>query len=433
MDARIRTALVLKPMGAFSRRYYLMLIIFGALALWFFQAWAFMFQNGMIVTGLADWGSAGGVPWGLFIGAFIWWVGIAHGGIIISAAVRVFKLKIFKPVARLAELLTIGALSMAGMYILLHLGRVDRVVTSIIPAFPTTIHTSPLIWDVTVITLYFVMTGTYLLLSLRSDIYYLRNQLPKVLAPLYRLILLWYTPEEDKKVERMLWWLALAVIILAPLLLHGGVIPWLFALLPSMPGWYGGVQGPQFLTIALTSALGSVIILAYIFRKVYGWEEILTDRVFWGLGAALTLFALLFLWLQLQQIITGSFAPPVGVGESTHAKVNTPLFWIAIGLVIAAMVYLGAQMIFSSLFNLTRTLISGAAVVLACLLEKALFTVEGLMHPAFALYRGVPGTYWPSWVEVSSVIGTVSMVALFFLLVPKVIPVLEAKPEEEKE
>jgi len=31
----------------------------------------------------------------------------------------------------------------------------------------------------------------------------------------------------------MVWWLAAAVIIMAPLLLHGGVIPWLFALLPG--------------------------------------------------------------------------------------------------------------------------------------------------------------------------------------------------------
>ncbi len=71
-----------------------------------------------------------------------------------------------------------------------------------------------------------------------------------------------YSEKEDQIVERMVWWLALAIIIMAPLLLHGGVIPWLFAVLPGMPAWFGAVQGPQFLTIALTSAISGVIIVA---------------------------------------------------------------------------------------------------------------------------------------------------------------------------
>lgn len=241
-----------------------------------------------------------------------------------------------------------------------------------------------------------------------------------------------YRPEEDEKVERMVWWLALAVIILAPLFLHGGVIPWLFAVIPSMPGWYGGIQGPTFLTIALTSALSGVIVVAYIFRRVYGWEEIIPDSVFQSLTFFLIIFAVLFLWLQVQVILPGSYAPPVGVEEVTQAKIHTPAYWLAIGLVVVAVAYLGAQRLRPSLFSLHRTFIVAFLPLAATLLEKTLFVVEGLMEPRFALYRAIPGVYRPSWVELSSIIGTIALVVIFFALIPKVIPVVEVKAEEDR-
>nr|WP_228546065.1 NrfD/PsrC family molybdoenzyme membrane anchor subunit [Halegenticoccus tardaugens] len=316
MSAEVGRDDLLRPMRSTSRRY---LVLFGAalvaVGVWV-AAYLQQLQHGLIVTGLGDWGSGGGVPWGLYIGAFIWWVGIAHGGIILSAAVQLVGLETYKPVARMAELLTIAALTCAGLYILIHVGRPDRLVTSVLPAWPWRVHWSPLVWDVTVITLYFVLTATYLALTVRYDIVRLRDRLPDWFEPLYRALTIGYTETEDAVVERMVWWLAFAIIILAPLLLHGGVIPWLFALLPSMAGWFGGVQGPSFLSIALTSAMSGVLIIAAAFRRAYGWEALIPVDVFRGLAKWLGFFGLLFLWLQLQQVITGVFAAPESL---THA------------------------------------------------------------------------------------------------------------------
>ncbi|MBM2825848.1 MAG: putative anaerobic dehydrogenase rane anchor subunit [Dehalococcoidales bacterium] len=422
---------ILKPLGSPSTKYYWLLAIAGVFFVWFLLAWAWQLKYGLVVTGLADWGTSGGVPWGIYIGSFIWWVGISHGGILISAGVRLFKLKVFYPVARLAELLTIGALTIAGLFIIIDLGRPDRVVTSVIQAYTLTFQTSPLVWDLTVITLYFVLTATYMLLTLRHDIYALRNRLPSSFAPLYQLLTNGYQPEEDEKVTRMAWWLAFAVIILAPFLLHGGVIPWLFQLIASMPGWFSPIQAPTFLSIALTSAFGSVIILAYVFRRVYGWEELLPDKVFRRMGSVLALVGLFFLWLQLQAIITGAFAAPVGLRTATEAKMEDPIYWVAIGLVAAAVLYLGAQTIWPVLFSVRRVVIVAIIPVLATLFEKTLFIVEGLQHPLFNIYKSVPGSYFPTWVELSSILGAVAMLVLFFTVVAKVIPVIEVEGEEE--
>src|SRR3989338_8467412 len=111
MEGETRTSAILRPLGRPSSRYWILLAVAGIGLLWFAQAWSFQLRNGMGVTGLSDWGTGGGGPWGLYVGSFIWWVGIAHGGIIVSAAVRLFGLTAFRPVARLAELLTLVALS----------------------------------------------------------------------------------------------------------------------------------------------------------------------------------------------------------------------------------------------------------------------------------------------------------------------------------
>ncbi len=416
---------ILRPIQHTSRGYYILLGV-AALALGLFLVgWMYQLSEGMIVTGLSDWGSGGGVTWGLYIGAFIWWVGIAHGGIILSAAVRLLGMERYMPVARLAELLTIAGLSAAGFFIVVHLGRPDRMVRSIVGHYHITVHSSPLVWDVTVITLYFVLTATYLSLTLRYDITRLRDDLPDHFGPVYAVMTVGYSEKEDQIVQRMVWWLALAIIILAPLLLHGGVIPWLFALIPSMPGWFGAVQGPQFLTIALTSAISGVILLSYGFRYSYDWEHIIADDVFRGLTLWLGFFSLLFLWLQLQQVVGGTYAAPLDQSTVVSAMISDPIYITSMTLVFLVLVYTFVQAVRPSLFSKKRSVVAAVAVLTATLLEKILFVVEGLMYPTFGIYGAVPGSYWPSLIEFASISGTIGMVTMFFLLVAKVVPVVE--------
>ena len=422
---------VLTPIKNTSKWYFVAFGIASAVALVWLAAWGWQLQEGLIVTDLSDWGSGGGVTWGLYIGAFIWWIGIAHGGIILSAAVRLFGMDRYQPIARMAELLTVGALSMAGTYILVHTGRPDRIVTSVIPSYPWTIQNSPLVWDMTVITLYFVLTATYLGLTLRYDISRLRDKLPDLFDPFYAIVTVGYSEREDEIIERMVWWLALGIIVLAPLLLHGGVIPWLFALLPSMPGWTGAVQGPTFLMIALTSAISGVIIASYVFRAVYDWGHVLTDDVFRGLTMWLGLFGLLFLWLQLQQAIVGVYAPPSGTAAVTEAKLGNAAYQSAMGTMVVVLAYIFAQALRESVFSKARSLVASFAVLYATLTEKILFVFEGIEYAYFDLYAAVPGHYFPSLVELSSLAGTAALCTLFFMVIAKIFPVVELHAVED--
>lgn len=423
---------IVRPTKDTSRWYYLIGGVATLVALVWLVGWGWQLENGLIVTWLADWGS-GGVTWGLYIGAFMWWVGIAHGGIILSAVVRLFGIDRYRPVARLAELLTIGALGMSGLYIIIHTSRPDRLVSSVIPAYTWTVQTSPLTWGIAVLVLYFVLTTTYLALTLRYDIHRLRDQLPDHFGPLYSIITIGYTEKEDDIIQRVVWWLALGIIVLAPLLLHGGVIPWLFSLLPSMPGWRGAIQGPQFLSIALTSAIAGIIIVAATLRRVYNWDHILTDEMLRGLTIWLGLFSVLFAWLQSQQVISSAYAPTMDAGTVMAAKLDNPIYLVGISLLTLTLIYVFAQTLRPSAFTPGRSVLASVFVLYATLSEQVLFVVEGIEHPAFSLYEAVPGHYFPSPIEVASVAGTLAMCTLFFLAVLKMFPVIELDAVENND
>src|SRR3989344_3535041 len=216
----METEKLLKPIRETGIGFYAAAGALSVVALWMLAAWLYQLRNGLIVTGLRDWGVGYGAPWGVYIATFVWYIGIAHGGIAISAAIRLLRLETYKPIARIAEVVTVISLMMAGANITFDIGRPDRIFNMIVNYWSRVGH-SPLVWDVTVILIYMVLSISYLVISMRDDIAALRRRLPALFAPLYALVLFGYHPEEREKREQILWWLALALICLMTLLSGG--------------------------------------------------------------------------------------------------------------------------------------------------------------------------------------------------------------------
>ncbi|MCW8173757.1 dehydrogenase [Natrialba swarupiae] len=402
---------IVQPMQQTTRWYYLTFATAASALLLWLVAWAYQLQQGMIVTGLSDWGSGGALhgvihrrndlvdrhrsrrnhPLG---GGSPTWDGPLHAR---------------RPNRRNVN--HRGSLR-GGFYVLIHMGRPDRMVTSIVGHYHITVNNSPLVWDMTVITAYFVLTATYLGLTLRYDITRLRDQLPSLFEPVYKIMTIGYreggrSHRADGLVDRA------GDYHYGTLLLHGGVIPWLFALLPTYPGWFGAIQGPQFLTIALTSAISGVILVSYAFRRAYDWDHIITDDIFRGLLLWLGFFCLLFLWLQLQQITSGSFFPGTGLEQATASKLSHPMYVGPMLMVLGVLAYIFATTLRPSLFSKGRTIVASLLVLIATLVEKTYFVVAGLWYPTFSIYAATPGEYFPSLIELTSVLGTIGMVTLF--------------------
>jgi len=89
-----------------------LLLAAGILA-WTYQIWA----------GMGTAGKRTPQMWAMYITSFVFWIGIGHAGTLISAILYLFRARWRTSIFRAAEAMTIFAVMTAGLFPLIHLGR----------------------------------------------------------------------------------------------------------------------------------------------------------------------------------------------------------------------------------------------------------------------------------------------------------------------
>jgi len=424
---------ILKPLHKTTKSFYIALLILLVVTGWFVFAWWIQLSQGLMVTGLREPGTPAGAPWGIYISSFIWYIGIAHGGVVISAGARLMRLERYKVIARAAEMLTIVTLMGAGLSIVFDLGRPDNMFNLILYLWQG-IHSSPLSWDLIMIVTYFVLTLTYIVLTMRQDALILIDKTTSRWRKIiYRLVLLGYNPKEKEKIDKITWWLALTILIVAIGNIHGGVIPWIFSLLPGRVGWFGAFQGPSFLLAALSTAIAAVTVLAALLRKLFNLNEEINEEVFRGLSKALVLLLLIYLWLMLHEHLVAQYAGPIAEKSLSTVLLFgefAPMYWgvVVIGLILP-MIYLCAQALNPKLFSFIGTAFASLVILVAFWAKRFLIVVPSLLYSYSAWLPYSSGSYTPTWIEVSLIAGSLAISSITYMLFVKVIPLIELKEE----
>ena len=96
--------------------FFLLWIIVGGYALYL------QIAEGHVVTGMRD-----NVVWGLYIANFIFFIGISYAGAVISGILHILNVEWRKPIIRIAEMITVIATIIGPVFILLCVGRFDRL------------------------------------------------------------------------------------------------------------------------------------------------------------------------------------------------------------------------------------------------------------------------------------------------------------------
>jgi molybdopterin-containing oxidoreductase family membrane subunit len=78
----------------------------------------------LVSTGVGVWGVSHPVMWGWAIINFVWWIGIGHAGTLISAILFLLRQRWRTSINRAAEAMTIFAVMCAGIFPVIHVGRV---------------------------------------------------------------------------------------------------------------------------------------------------------------------------------------------------------------------------------------------------------------------------------------------------------------------
>lgn len=244
-----------------------LLVIVGAIG------YAFQYFLGMGVSGLSI-----PVGWGTYITNFVFWVGIAHSGTLISAILYLFRTKWRNRINRSAEAMTIFAIMTAGLFPIIHLGR-PWVFFWLLP-YPNYRHLwpnfkSPLAWDVIAISTYFTVSLMFFYLGLIPDLAVARDRTkPGWRQKLYSILALGWTGRYEQWRHYARGYLALAALATPLVISVHSVVSWDFAM-SLVRGWHTTIFAPYFVAGAIHSGLAMVIVLLILLRRPLGLERLL--------------------------------------------------------------------------------------------------------------------------------------------------------------
>lgn len=380
------------------------------------------FTQGMIITGLGNVGTMGGATWGLYIVFVIYLVGVSFAGITVAALIRLLNLDHLRPVSRMAELLTIISLLLAAMMVLADLGQPLR---GIINLFRYARPQSPFFGTFSlVVSGYLLASLIYFFLAGRADAYQMAQRTTR-LRPFYRAWASGYRGTEAERMRhyRATFWLALGIIPL--LVIAHTTLGLVFGLQAGRPGWFSALQAPGFVIMAGISGIGHIIVIAAIFRQYLGEREKLNVAVFRWLGLFLLVAVLVYLYFTAVEVLTATYNGPYAEREVTSLLLTgryAPLFWTAIGSLVISALLLGGQALVGR-WSIPLTVVAGVLVNAAAVLKRYLIVVPSQTDGMLLPYNS--GTYVPSWVELSVVLGALSLGALAYMVFAKVFPIMD--------
>jgi dimethyl sulfoxide reductase membrane subunit len=400
-----------------SRWGWIVVGILAALVALGIVIWIYQISQGLQITNMRD-----NVIWGLYIISFMFFVGLSAGGLIVASSGRLFNIDRFKPITRLAALEASVAIATAALLIIPDLGHPGRIYNLFIHSH----WLSPMIWDITVILVYLVLSLVYLWIYTRRDLAARGSW-----AALGAHASSPEATESDSRVTYVLAWIALP----AAVLVHS-ITAWIFGLQISRGFWYTAIMPPLFIASALVSGMALVIVLALLCRRT--GKVTFDDELVSSLGKLLGVFVAVEGFLLFCEILA-SYYP--GVPGEAARQLFTGKYLP--GFLIEVVVGLAIPFVLMAIRPLRRHVwIVGLASVLAFIgifVHRANLVVIGLGQAPIPLSPGTPlGTpqsdgssfatssvYFPSLTEFLIVIGIVSLACLLFAAGMRWLPLRE--------
>jgi molybdopterin-containing oxidoreductase family membrane subunit len=415
-EATVRQALA--PLRRTTWRFYLLVAALAPVLAF----WGYLVVNQTLHGHGVQGGGTKGAIWGILVANVVHLIGISHVGIAISATVRILGLERYKPLARVAELVTLVAMTCAVMNIALDVGRMDRFLRNVVLYGRIN---GPFVWSCTVITWYVVGSCVYLYLAMRRDLCLAANELPRR-RWFYRLLAVGYrdTPEVRARHDRTVWWCAVGIL---PIMVSvHSVYGFIFGLQSGRPGWFNPIMAPYFVLGAIVSGFSGMIVIAAIVRKVFHWEAFLPPRMFKGLGIFLGFVTWLYMYFLFSELLTGQYNAPhadKAVWSDVLWGRFSVLTWVAlIGGLLVPFTMLFVQGVRRKICSIPLTVTAAVMSNLGLWCIRFLIVVPTFYHPHLP-YR--VAAYVPTFEEWGVMAGSWFFGILFFAVLLKLVPVIE--------
>jgi Ni/Fe-hydrogenase subunit HybB-like protein len=394
-------------------------ILFGLAVLGvglFFGAWGVQIVRGIGVSGLMS-----PVGWGVYITTFVFWVGIAHSGTLISAILFLFRAPWRQSIYRAAEAMTVFAVMTAGIFPLIHVGRVWYGYW-LIPypnsRFLWPNFRSPLVWDVFAITTYFTVSAVFFYLGTIPDTAAARDSSTGFRKKIYTIAAMGWQGTDREWHHFGKAYIFLAALATPLVLSVHSVVSWDFAM-GIVPGWHATIFAPYFVAGAIFSGVAMVITLAVPIRKIFGLEAYLTTKHFDALSKLIILTSLIVLYAYLTEFFMAWYSGEEIERTSFWNRLFGTYWWaswtmlVCNGLVPIMLWFKRVRHSIPALFVISLFINIGMWF------ERFVIIVTSLSHEFEPFAWGI---YRPSVVEMSIVIGSFGWFAFWFLLFTRILP-----------
>jgi len=392
-------------------------------------AYSVQIKVGLGVTGLRDI-----VSWGMYISTFVFFVASSLIGMLISAVLGLIGIKWITPITRIAEIIAVAFSAVAGLVIVSDMGRPDRLAY----VFLYGRFQSPILWDVTVVTVYFLLSLLLFLIPMIPDISIIYNRnvnIPKWVKIAYKyLSFSWSNLPEQNDIIRRVVRILLLMIIPTALAIHT-VTSWLFAV-TLRPGWDSSIFGPYFVSGAFVAGASAVIIAMYFFVKSYKLKDYITVKHFNNMGKLLVLVCFVYLYFNINEYLVPGYK--LKTADAIHLRdlfigENALLFWfVQIGGLIIPIVLL----LFRRMRKPLPILLISIVIFIAAWFKRYLIVVPTMETP-FLPVQHVPinfKTYTPTLIETAVTLGSFILVLMIITILSKffpVVPIYETAKEEK--
>ena len=400
------------------------LIVTGIIFLTGMGAFGYMLNQGVGVTGLNR-----PVFWGAYMVNFVFFIGISHAGIMISAILRLTQAEWRRPVTRAAEVLTVFSLMSALMAApLVHVGRPWRADLWVFPYdFARGIWInirSPFIWDPSAVMTYLTASSLFVFIALIPDLAVIRDRATGYTRKLYAVLSMgWRGTPRQWKLQAVAGILLSALVLPVFVSVHS-IVSWDFAVQIGPEAWHSTIFAPYFIIGAIHSGVSAVATLMVIMVWLWGWDKYLKPDHLDAIGRLLIIVATTWFFFFFLEWVFALYT----LEDAELAMRDLQVFqwpWSALFIVFLVTAYFIPVPMW--LFkNIRRSyfwmFFTTILVNIGMWLERFLIIVPGTMRRSEFIFDW--GSYHPSIIEILMVIMTFAWVVLGMLVFTKLFPLI---------
>ncbi len=403
----------LRPPG---RSYWMVVGVLFLGALMGAACWAYQIARGIGVGGQNI-----PVAWGIYLVNFVFWVGIAHSGTLISAILHLMRAGWRNPIARAAETMTVFAVCVAGLFPFIHLGRVWLVYYMLpIPTQRTLWPNfqSPLLFDVVAISTYLTVSALFWYTGMLPDLARVRDDAEGFRKRVFTVLSLGWTGAHEQWRHYTRIYLFFAALATPLVISVHSVVSWDFAL-GVVPGWHTTIFAPYFVAGAIHSGLAMVLTLMIPLRKIFHYERFISMHVLESVAKTIIFTGLIVGFAYGTELFIAWYSRnPVEI-EAFRWRLQGHYaygFWIMVVCNVLVPILFFFKRIRTSipwLFGIS------ILVNIGMWYERFVIIISAVGHD---FLPNAWGFYSPSWVELGVMVGSFCLFFFLFVLFCKHLP-----------